>query len=196
MTRLLSTAGRRRAAAGGVTLIELMIALVIVGVLAAIAVPSMYEFIMRKRVQGVADELMGNLRLMRTANMLNTKGRWTRLQINSNTTMTCYAVYAWDTGGLCSCINPTACNAQTQLYKVVQLPLSNHVRVNPAVGSPTALMLNTLNGLPATNAQGVPSSFAVEVWAPQGGKVKVSTNATGQPSICSVSGHTPSYPAC
>lgn len=187
--------GSRRATAGGVTLIELMIGLVIMGVLAAIAVPSMYEFIMRKRVEGVADELMANLRLMRTANMLNTKG-WTRLQLSSNTTMTCYAVYAWDIGGVCNCLNPTGCNAQTQLYKLVQLPLTSHVRVTPATGSLTALTFNTLNGLPTANAQGVPNSIAVEVWAPQGGKVKVSTNATGQPSICSVSGHTPAYPAC
>ena len=180
----------------GVTLIELLIVLVILGVLAALAVPSMYEYIMRKRVEGVADELMANLRLMRTANMLNTKGWYTRLEFNGNASMTCYAVYAWDIGGVCSCLNPSGCNAHTQLFKVVQLPVSGQVRVSPATGSLSALTFYTLNGLPTPNAKGTPNSIAIEVWAPQGGRVKVSTNATGQPSICSVDGHQSAYPAC
>lgn len=180
----------RRRGTRGVTLIELMIALVVVAVLTAIAAPSMYEYIMRKRVQGVADELLTNLRLMRSAGALSLG--WAELQLRQDTTSTCYAVYSYTMGGFCNCLNPSACNNKfTEVHKLVQLPLDRHVRVTPATGSATRLTFHRVNGLPVSTAR-----FAVEVWAPNGGKVLVSTNATGQPSICSVSGHGSAYPPC
>lgn len=182
--------GRRRATVGGVTLIELMIGLVVMGVLAAIAVPSMYEFIMRKRVEGVADELLTNLRLLRTANILNTNG-WTHVDFRSNATLTCYAIYT-EVGGLCDCRNPPSCNnPDTEAHKIVQIPLDTRIRIDLMTGSASRLTLHRLTGLP-TSARPV----GVEVWAPQGGRVRVSLNPAGQPIICSVAGHSTAYPAC
>lgn len=181
---------RRPGRGQGLTLIELMIALVVVAVLAAIATPSMYEYIMRKRVQGVADELLANLRLMRSAS--NVSFGWARLDVRQDASTTCYAVYSYSMGGFCNCLNPSGCNNKfTEVHKLVQLPLNGQVRVTPAVGSATQLIFHRFNGLPMSAAR-----FAIEVWAPRGGKVLVSTNESGQPSICSVSGHNSAYPAC
>lgn len=181
----------------GLTMIELMITLVVLGVLAAIGAPSMYEFIMRKRVEGVADELLVDLRLMRSTNMMNAKGD-TIIRLRSNPTMTCYVVYVGDPLlSNCDCLNTPACTSVGGLapaveVKSVRLPSSGVVTVRPATGSSAFLIFKDLTGLPTPTG----ATIALEVSAPRGGTVKVATNATGQPTICSVAGHEGAYRPC
>lgn len=188
---------RSRRASRGLTMIELMITLVVLGVLVAIGAPSMYEFIMRKRVEGVADELMIDLRLMRSANMMNTKGA-TIIRLRSDPTMTCYVVYVGDPMlSNCDCLNTPACVPVGGLpaaleVKSVRLPTSGVVTVQPASGSSSFLMFDDLTGLPSPPG----ATIALEVSAPRGGTAKVATNASGQPTICSVSGHDGAYRPC
>jgi prepilin-type N-terminal cleavage/methylation domain-containing protein len=181
----------------GVTMIELMITVVVIGVLAAIAVPSMYEFIMRKRVEGVADELMVDLRLLRTVPMMGgvkAQGR-AEIRFRSDAAMSCYSIYVRSVWSSCDCLNTPTCTSMTgiapQEVKLVRLPTSKHVVVQPVVPSPSVLRLDDLNGLPHNGA-----TLTIEVSAPQGGIVRVTTSATGQPAICSVAGHEGAYPVC
>jgi type IV fimbrial biogenesis protein FimT len=183
----------------GLTMIELMITLVVLGVLAAIGAPSMYDFIMRKRVEGVADELLVDMRLMRSANMMIGSRGDTIVRLRSNTSMTCYVVYVGDaTLGSCDCLTTPACTSLDPLIpapvevKSVRLATADAVTVRPAAGSSPFLILRDLSGLPKPAG----ATIALEVSAPRGGTVKVATNATGQPTICSVSGHEGAYRPC
>jgi len=191
----------------GLTIIELMIGLVVVGVLAAIAVPSMYEFIMRKRVQGVADELLVDLRLLRSAAMLGSMRNnfaLTDIHFSADSTMTCYAIHPssgnrnlgmrWET---CDCLNTPVCTsmpgtgAPPTVIKLVRLPISEKVTIYAVPSSPSFLSIDHTTGLPQNNAL-----LTVAVSAPSGGTVHVRTNGTGQGSICSVSGHGGTYAPC
>ena len=60
------TAGTRRCAQRGVTLIEAMIVLGIAAVLLAFAVPSFREFVVRSRLDSAAQELLTSLQLARS----------------------------------------------------------------------------------------------------------------------------------
>ncbi|MDB5886956.1 MAG: fimbrial protein pilin [Polaromonas sp.] len=50
----------------GVTLIELMVIITIIGILIAVAIPSFTESIARKRLEGVANELVADLQYAKT----------------------------------------------------------------------------------------------------------------------------------
>lgn len=50
----------------GLTLIELMITIAVVGVLLALAAPSFYEFMLVQRLKGVNAELVTDLQLARS----------------------------------------------------------------------------------------------------------------------------------
>ena len=75
----------------GFTMIELLIVMVILAVLLAIAVPSMREFIARKRVEGVAQELATDLRLLKSQQIQ--RRRNVGIQFGSNASITCYVLY-------------------------------------------------------------------------------------------------------
>lgn len=180
----------------GLSLMELLVGLAIVGVLLAVAAPSMYEFIMRKRVQGTADELLGDLRLMRsTQAQRNAK---VAIRFGSTASMSCYAVYQFsEVGRYCDCTladaSMCAGSATTRavLIKAVKWPNSQSIRVEPNSGSATEVLLESVTGLPEGG-----SSLNVDISANSGGRVRVLTSPTFRASACSVSGHAAQYPSC
>lgn len=186
---------KRPSAQLGLTFIELMIALAIAGVLVAIAVPSMYEFIIRKRVQGATDELMGDLRLMRS--IQTTVNKRVAIKFSQNAEMSCYVIYEFSDFDTCECLNTlspvctSGLSVPPEEYKTVRLLASNKVDLRPEVSSPSQVTLHAITGMPMST-----QPLSVAVTAPQGGSVKVSTNGAWQLKACSVSKHNSAYAAC
>ncbi|MDO9286026.1 MAG: prepilin-type N-terminal cleavage/methylation domain-containing protein [Aquabacterium sp.] len=189
---------RRRAVAPGFTLVEVMISLVILAVLLAIAVPSMREFVARKRVEGVAQELVTDLRYLQAVQQQRgAASRFpVRISFSSTDTMSCYVLYVWGTAGIdCNCarsdgpvcFDPTVDGASQEL-KTVVLPKSSGVSFS---SDPALLTLDGFNGLPVGNR-----TIQATIRGTRGGEVRVSTNATAKPSLCSVSGTESSIPRC
>ncbi len=186
----------RQRSAGGVTLIELMVGLAIAAILLAIALPSMNEFIARQRVAGVATGLVADLRYARSTQMQTS--RPVRLMFSADDSKTCYIAHSLVVGGGCDCAlpDPPYCLAQPGLappteYKSMHLPRADGITITPAAGTPTELIFDATSTL-TRNAD----RLKIEITGTTGGHLRVETNATGQPKICSVSGHASAFPVC
>lgn len=183
-------APRRARAARGFTLVELMVVVAIGAVLAAIALPSMREFVARKRLEGVAQELATDLRLLKAHQIQNRPGSGTSISFSSNADKVCYALYSRGTGATgtahcdCALAANQACgqpgNGAPGLFRQVDIPASTGITMN---ANPTRLTLNGYNGLPMFNF-----TLSVTLISPGAGQIVVSTNPAGVPTVCSVSG--------
>lgn len=170
----------------GFTLIELMITLVILAVLLAIAVPSLREFVARKRVEGVAQELATDLRLLKSQQIQ--RRQFVGILFGSNASMTCYSLYAIGTADEncdCTIANGQVCGDPSRVegskeIKTVVVPRSTGVVVS---SSPPLLRLFGFNGMPIGNA-----TIQASVQSSLGGSIRVATNAAAMPSMCSLSG--------
>ena len=185
------TAPHCRRARRGFTLVELMVVLAIMAVLAAIAVPALRGYIARQRVEGVAQELVTDLRYLRSLQMQ--RNETVAIGFGSNTAVTCYVLYTLGNElGSCDCTrNGPACStnvpgAQEEL-KVVRLPRSDGVSIS---ANPTVLMVGR-NNLPLNGV-----TLRTTVSSTLGGTVRVSTNAAMLPDLCSVSGPESTLKAC
>jgi type IV fimbrial biogenesis protein FimT len=176
----------------GLTIVELMVTLAITGVLLAVAIPSMREYIARQRVLGTAKELATDLRYLRASRAQRTDQL--RIDFGSTTDFTCYILFGRGRGGTASCnctrINVPICdgglNPPVEL-KTVVLPRSRGV----VLTANQALTLDT-NGMPVGGA-----TLDVSVSGdPLGGEIRVTTNAVATSATCSVSGHGNSLPNC
>ncbi len=105
----------------GVTLIEVIIALVIVAILATIAVPYMGSYLQTRRVEGAAQALSTAITSARTYASSN----------QTTTTMVFQSGSSWcfgaTTASNCDCNVPSSCNlgqTQSSSYKNVSLALS------------------------------------------------------------------------
>ncbi len=198
---------RTRSRRQGLTLTELMVTLVVAAVLLAISVPSMRELIARKRVEGVANELASDLRYLRSEAIQRHAGS---LQVNFGIAAqpsTCYAVVTLGsilTSTQCNCalaappICADAFGMTLKELKTVMLPGSTGITLTAS----SALMALSSAGLPQYPSVNNPIASAagaillVSVQSPRGGKVCVAANGAARPTLCSVSGHEGTMPAC
>ena len=171
----------------GVTLVELMVTLAIMAVLVAVALPSMRDFVARKRLEGVAQELMTDLRLLKSQQLM--RGRMAVIRFGSSTEQTCYALYFKGTGRVldCDCTRPAGseCGAdglagRPELIRLASIPRSSGVSLT---ANRSDLSLAGIDGMPVGNA-----TVQATIESSRTGSIRVSTNAVGLPSICSVSG--------
>ena len=178
----------------GFTLIEVMIVLVIMAVLLAIAVPSMRELIARQRVEGIAQELATDLRLLKSQQLQ--LRRTVGIRFSQTSTVTCYALFVvGDAGEDCDCTQPSASVCPNpgvigspSEIKTVTLPVSNGVRLS---ATPGLVYLSGFNAMPMGNL-----TIKATLQSAHGGTVRVFTNALAAPAICSVSGNSSSLPTC
>lgn len=187
MPRVQPSYAAHRRHAGGVTLVEMMVVVAIAVVLAAIALPSMQQFVARKRVEGVANELLTDLRSVKSYQVQSRSNTGTGIRINSsNTDFTCYAIYTVGTVlATCRCEADPPCGADDQVGKARLIRL---VKVERSTGVTIAsnraeLRMIGYNALPRN---GLTATITVE--SAIGGSIRISTNAAGTPFMCSVSG--------
>ena len=179
----------------GVTIVELMVTLAIMAVLLAVALPSMRDFVARKRMEGVAQELITDLRLLKSQQMM--KGKMAVIRFGTTSEQTCYAMYFKGTGRVldCDCTRTAGaeCGAdglagRPELIRLVSVPRSSGVTLT---ADRLDISLAGIDGMPVGNA-----TLQATVESSRTGSIRVMTNAVGLPSICSLSGVYGSVTAC
>ena len=179
----------RRTSATGVTLVELLVTLAIVAILLAIALPSMRDFIARKRLEGAAQELLTDLRLLKSHQIQNRPNTGTAIGFGNNAQKTCYILYVRGTiqqGCDCGLADALVCGAPDvggqPPAPIRQVNILRDTGITLAA-SRSFLEVRGYNGMPVLDR-----TVQVTLTSATAGEIRVSTNATGVPSICSVSG--------
>jgi prepilin-type N-terminal cleavage/methylation domain-containing protein len=181
----------------GVTLIELMVAVGVLGVLIAVAAPSLSDLLERRRVIAAADEVASVLAYAKAETNATNSSLLVRFDPDPNQTMSCTAVVT--SGGLdrCRCyLAPTAVCPRTssQMLRLFQLP-RDHVRFSARAtswGGPANYIVfqREQMGIAATG-------FQVNVVGMRRGyALRVEVNTAGRVKICSPNGDMTGYVTC
>lgn len=172
----------------GLTLIELMIVVLVLGVLIALAAPSMRGMILAQRVRGVNAELVTDLQFARSEAARRNRDVSVAVQAS------CYVVYL-DVGlpaTACDCtLTPgiNVCSGGRQEIKTVQLPPSNDVSLGGFnYGSLVTFSRSSGSLMPLVLNEDAPDAFEVTVSGSPRGKLRTRVVQSGRPSVCSPDG--------
>ena len=195
--------GRR----AGFTLIETMIVVALLGILLALAAPSMREMIEVRRLRAINAQLVTDLHLARTeAIARRTYGR-IDFNLDPALAMTCYTIYtAVDSFLGCNCsLGPgAACagNPGAVEIRTVQVPKSSKVLLSippqrpltwamgfePAMGSLVNLIVDTD---PAAL-----NKFKVDTKIDADRSMRIEVGQSGRPTVCAPAGSRIDLPSC
>ncbi|MET0519282.1 MAG: prepilin-type N-terminal cleavage/methylation domain-containing protein [Burkholderiaceae bacterium] len=175
----------RQTPIAGVSLIEVMVVLVVLGVLLSMAAPAFNDFINRRRVQAIAAEISSDLAYARAESGLRAND--VIVMFKTNGTMSCYTIGYLGTGGSeCNCTRGAgaACPGSWVELKTVQFPGSLGVNFTStgtwlSPRAPNRIQFKAPQMLPAIG------DFSVAVDGRHQAQLRVEVNSAGRISTCS-----------
>lgn len=169
----------------GLTLVEMMIGLAIVGLLLTLAAPSFYNYILMQRLKGVSQQLVTDLQFARSE--AASRNEFVRVRFSENASMTCYVIFTGAADNSCSCLNANPCPATASEIRTVRFPAGERILVS-AVSVPRMMRFEPSNGVmatPAVDLTGNPAQqFIVDVSIDTSRKIRTEIQRSGRPSIC------------
>lgn len=184
------------------TLIEVLIAVAIAGVVLIIAVPSFRDFMLVQRLKGVNAQLVTDLQYARSE--AAARGTYLRLFFRKDASQACYTLYALKAGASlgtrCDCLQASPCDAETTANEVrtVRVPAADGIDVevkagylNPSDGSlDTAFAYDhRTGGLVSSPTDFLPTplqAVVIESSISNGRLLRTSVNLAGRPTVCAV----------
>ncbi len=199
----------------GLTLVEVLVVIALVGILIALAAPSMRDLISAKRVQGITTELVTDMQYARSE--AARRSRDVRIGFQATDQLSCYALYiepeaapgalpaSGVNGGIgtCDCSRTPGVNVCTaevgrEEIKTVQVPRSRGVSFSASSADGPTLNFGAVSaGLVSASAPGaVPVAFDVTVTATPRGQLRTRVSTSGRPSVCTPDGSISAAPPC
>lgn len=183
--------------ARGLTIIELMIVVAVLGVLIALVAPSMRGMISTQRVRGVNAGLVTDLQYARGEAARRNRDVSVAVQAS------CYVVYL-DVGlpaTACDCTRTPGSNVCTSPQveiKTVQLPAGDGLTLGMISGNGSIAIFSRSSGalLPTVAGGSVPNAFEVEVSGTPRGKLRTRVAVSGRPSVCTPDASISGVSAC
>lgn len=200
MLRALTARPRR---SHGLTLVELLVAMVIAGVLLAIAGPNLYDFVLIQRLKGVNAELVTDLQLARSE--AAARGQWGRVVFERDDDRTCYTIYTSPLNSTrCSCLlGPgAACSGNMREVKTLRVLRSDKVTVIPVLDDAdnAAIGFDHISGglvvIPQDIDTTFPDVYEIDTAIDDDRILRVRISRSGRPTVCSAAGEIPGYEAC
>lgn len=191
----------------GVTLIELMIAVVVIGVLLTLAAPSLYDFILMQRLKGTQAQLVTDLQFARSS----AASGGLDVQVvfapaTDDSPLSCYTLYtdtSVDPWHKCDCRQPAGARCQlptTQELRTVQIPAWSGVRLELPSQQAKGLGFLATNGAiriwPVVGGLAQSPEFMVETSVDAQRKLRTWIGLSGRPTVCAPSGAVVGYAAC
>jgi prepilin-type N-terminal cleavage/methylation domain-containing protein len=188
----------------GVSLIEVLVGLAILGLLMALAVPSMKSFISRHKVSAISAEFLSDLYLARSESVQ--RGQTVGVIFNENANWTCYTIYTpEDSGGNCDCtLAPSkACSKSTSTeLRTVRIPTNSNVTLK-STAAPVRKTDGTIlysGRIIFTPPLGLPpvdqASPSAKIVSSNGGQLIAATGVNGRQSLCTPDGSMTGVPRC
>lgn len=175
----------------GFTLVELMIALVVLGMLAAVALPSIRDFMLVQRLKSINAQVITDLQFARTEAV--SRNTWLRVAFASNESLTCYSLYTTNPGigntVICNCAHGPglACPTGATEVRTVQIPRSQSVTVMPA-GDILEFAYDNVTGqiyeIPTDTASVAMPGYAIDTGISSTRKLRTTVGRTGRPTAC------------
>ena len=181
-------------AARGLTLVEVLVALAVLGVLLAVAAPSLTDMMNRRRTLAVAEQLMSDIAYARVETGLRAQNLF--MTFGGDASQTCYTInYFPAFGGGCDCRRGAgnACTTMTgavsanQELKTVSALASQGVSITIDRASWSGDSANELAFVTPQMTVN-PANAAFDVVGRGGTRLRVQLNSMGRVSLCSRSG--------
>ncbi|MCF8206036.1 MAG: GspH/FimT family pseudopilin [Methylotenera sp.] len=181
----------------GLTLVEILVGLVVLGVLVAVAIPALGDVLERRRVMAAADEIAGVLTYAKAETVAINTPLWVRFDPDPNNSLSCTAVVTLSSSDTCRCYyaaNNICPNTGAKLLRLFQLP-RQHVRFSAqasAWGGPANYISFSRDQM-SISAR----NFQVNVVGLRHGyTLRVEVNTGGRVKICSPGGSINGYAVC
>ena len=181
----------------GLGLVELIVALGVVGVLAAVALPAMSDFLERRRVIAVAGEINNIMAFAKAETNAIRYGVNVHMETDPNNQQSCVAVVTQTVGDDCKCYYAASqiCPVSGKLLRLFQLPHTDNVRFVA-----TATRWGGLNQVVAFNHDKhdqYEENVRITVTGLRSGvQLRIDLNEAGRAKICSPSGRVGGYATC
>lgn len=189
--------GRRQGS--GFTLIEMLVVVAIIGILAALAAPSMTRLLERGRLRGAAEQVASDLQLARTEAIKRNQDVKVTFSSDTPSTSWCYGVRV---GGDCNCAitdptDATACQIDGVLKVTSSADFAGVSLAGSFVGSGVNARttgFNPRHGTAQTGVAGAPENGTVTATI-KSDNLSVRVTLLGRVRVCSTNGM-PGFQSC
>lgn len=179
----------------GLTIVELLTVMIVLGILATVVAPSFRGMMVRQRVQGVHDQLLTDLQLARSEQTARS-GASTEVAVTfgGNGLISCYTVHTVSAGVACDCtLAPgSACVPAGVVQEVKTVQVARAQGVSVAASSPSG---TTVRFLPPQGTV-TPTDMRINVQGDVSGQLRTQLSPVGSPTVCSPDGSMRGVPTC
>lgn len=183
----------------GLTMIELMVVVALVGVLLVLVAPSLRGLISAQRVQSINAELVTDLQFARGEALRRNRDVFVRFYSDG----ACYTLYVTEVGGSCDCRRTPGVNVCTggpEEIKTVKLPVGSVSLAASNVTGQQTLRFEKGHGSILPNGLFDPAAsaprFGVVITGDPRGQLRTDINMAGRPTVCSPDGSISRVPVC